>query len=181
MPRPASTQLSGRRRRVSVVLATLASALVFVSSADARSCGTYSNEDDATISTEAYYAATCTFAEATASRFYAIDGVPRRLLVMGTRMTYRGPSGHDTGSIWWLYDGRRHGRYLSVIVTQTAVTRSAPPATPPTYTPPTYTPPTYSPPPVIPGGNGYPVVCADGSISNSGGIQGACSHHGGEA
>lgn len=27
--------------------------------------------------------------------------------------------------------------------------------------------------------NGYPVVCADGWISHSGGIQGACSHHGG--
>ena len=30
-------------------------------------------------------------------------------------------------------------------------------------------------------GNGYTVVCADGSISHSGGIQGACSHHGGVA
>jgi hypothetical protein len=28
-------------------------------------------------------------------------------------------------------------------------------------------------------GNGYTVTCADGSISHSGGIQGACSHHGG--
>jgi hypothetical protein len=28
-------------------------------------------------------------------------------------------------------------------------------------------------------GNGSTVVCADGSISHSGGIQGACSHHGG--
>jgi hypothetical protein len=28
-------------------------------------------------------------------------------------------------------------------------------------------------------GNGYTVICADGSISHSGGIQGACSHHGG--
>jgi hypothetical protein len=28
-------------------------------------------------------------------------------------------------------------------------------------------------------GNGYTVNCADGSISHSGGIQGACSHHGG--
>ena len=33
----------------------------------------------------------------------------------------------------------------------------------------------------IPGGSGYQVTCADGTISNSGGIQGACSHHGGEA
>ena len=33
--------------------------------------------------------------------------------------------------------------------------------------------------PVIGDGNGYAVFCNDGSISNSGGIQGACSHHGG--
>ena len=32
---------------------------------------------------------------------------------------------------------------------------------------------------VIPGGTGYPVTCADGSLSNSGGHSGACSHHGG--
>jgi hypothetical protein len=30
-------------------------------------------------------------------------------------------------------------------------------------------------------GNGYTVPCADGTISHSGGIQGACSHHGGVA
>jgi hypothetical protein len=28
-------------------------------------------------------------------------------------------------------------------------------------------------------GNGYTVVCVDGTLSDSGGIQGACSHHGG--
>jgi hypothetical protein len=28
-------------------------------------------------------------------------------------------------------------------------------------------------------GNGYTVVCADGTLSDSGGVQGACSHHGG--
>jgi len=28
-------------------------------------------------------------------------------------------------------------------------------------------------------GNGYTVYCEDGTISKSGGIQGACSHHGG--
>lgn len=39
--------------------------------------------------------------------------------------------------------------------------------------------PTPSPPVVIGPGNGYAVTCGDGSISNSGGIQGACSHHGG--
>lgn len=32
---------------------------------------------------------------------------------------------------------------------------------------------------VIPGGSGYSVICNDGSISDSGGIQGACSWHGG--
>jgi hypothetical protein len=30
-------------------------------------------------------------------------------------------------------------------------------------------------------GNGSTVLCADGSISHSGGVQGACSHHGGVA
>lgn len=29
------------------------------------------------------------------------------------------------------------------------------------------------------GGSGYQVTCADGWVSNSGGRQGACSHHGG--
>lgn len=48
----------------------------------------------------------------------------------------------------------------------------------------------YTPEPTLPtypattqnygSGNGYPVVCADGTLSDSGGIQGACSHHGGE-
>ena len=34
---------------------------------------------------------------------------------------------------------------------------------------------------VIPGGSGSPVMCNDGTLSYSGGIQGACSWHGGEA
>jgi hypothetical protein len=33
--------------------------------------------------------------------------------------------------------------------------------------------------PNYPNGNGYTVQCADGTYSQSGGIQGACSHHGG--
>jgi hypothetical protein len=33
--------------------------------------------------------------------------------------------------------------------------------------------------PNYPNGNGYTVQCADGTYSDSGGIQGACSHHGG--
>jgi hypothetical protein len=41
-------------------------------------------------------------------------------------------------------------------------------------------PPAATVPYVIPGGSGYAVTCADGSISMSGGKQGACSHHGGE-
>lgn len=39
------------------------------------------------------------------------------------------------------------------------------------YVNPTYIPPSNS--------GGYTVTCNDGTISNSGGIQGACSHHGG--
>jgi hypothetical protein len=34
---------------------------------------------------------------------------------------------------------------------------------------------------VIPDGNRYEVMCSDGTISYSGGIQGACSYHGGLA
>jgi hypothetical protein len=65
----------------------------------------------------------------------------------------------------------------------------------PSYSPPDYTPPPVpsSPPaeddpnfcdthdciPNYPNGNGYTVQCADGTYSDSGGIQGACSHHGG--
>jgi hypothetical protein len=48
------------------------------------------------------------------------------------------------------------------------------PAPDPSVQPPfTYTPRDLGP------GDGYTVPCADGSISHSGGIQGACSHHGG--
>jgi hypothetical protein len=59
------------------------------------------------------------------------------------------------------------------------------------YTPPDdydYTPPDdydYTPPgeniPNYDNGRGYRVQCADGTYSHSGGIQGACSHHGGVA
>jgi hypothetical protein len=37
----------------------------------------------------------------------------------------------------------------------------------------------YAPAPTIGSGNSYAVTCADGTISDSGGIQGACSYHGG--
>jgi hypothetical protein len=36
-------------------------------------------------------------------------------------------------------------------------------------------------PPEIGPGNGYPVLCSDGTLSNSGGEPGACSWHGGVA
>jgi hypothetical protein len=57
--------------------------LATAASAEARSCGTYGTTDEgATIETDAYYAASCSFAEATASRFYVVDGVPRHLTVL---------------------------------------------------------------------------------------------------
>ena len=63
---------------------------------------------------------------------------------------------------------------------------SAGSASVPSYAPPPYTPPsgpTYTPPgsniPNYENGNGYRVQCADGTYSQSGGIQGACSYHGG--
>ncbi len=43
------------------------------------------------------------------------------------------------------------------------------------YTPPGENIPNYD------NGRGYRVQCADGTYSQSGGIQGACSHHGGVA
>ncbi len=60
-----------------------------------------------------------------------------------------------------------------------------PAPTAPTYQPaptapsaPAFTPATNAPAPVY-GGGGYVVPCMDGSVSHSGGHQGACSHHGG--
>lgn len=58
---------------------------------------------------------------------------------------------------------------------------------PPAYTPPADTTPDTTAPfcethdciPNYPNGRGSTVQCADGSYSQSGGIQGACSHHGG--
>jgi hypothetical protein len=143
-----------------IIAASAALALALPASASARDCGAYSTTDEgATITTDAYYAATCTFAEAAARRFYAIEGVPRHLNVFGTRLTYeRRRSG--SGYVYWLYDGLRRGRYASVIISEISSTVSSAPVIP------------YP-------GRGYPVVCADGWISNSGGIQGACSHHGG--
>lgn len=145
--------------KLTIVVSALL-ALAVPASASARSCGTYGTTDEgATITTDAYYAATCTLAEAAARRFYAVEGVPQHLNALGTRLTYqRRKSG--SGYVLWLYDGLRHGRYASVIISQVTSTGSSAPVIP------------YP-------GRGYPVVCADGWISNSGGIQGACSHHGG--
>lgn len=51
------------------------------------------------------------------------------------------------------------------------------------YEPPTLgsSPGSYSPPTTenYGNGNGYTVRCSDGTLSDSGGVQGACSHHGG--
>jgi hypothetical protein len=55
--------------------------------------------------------------------------------------------------------------------------------TPPTPSPePSYPSPSY-PSPTLPNTEGptYPVMCADGTMSESGGHRGACSWHGGEA
>jgi hypothetical protein len=148
------------RRIRTIVAASAALALVLPASASARECGTYGTTDEgATITTDAYYAATCSFAEATAWRFYSSEDVPRHLVVLGTRLTYQHRRS-GSGWVFWLYDGVRRGRYLSVIVSQLSSTAPSPPVIP------------YP-------GRGYPVVCADGWISHSGGIQGACSHHGG--
>ncbi|MEA2167082.1 MAG: hypothetical protein QOF76_382 [Solirubrobacteraceae bacterium] len=162
------------------ILTTLTAVLVIglalgASGADARSCDSYGNTTQgATIEVDAYYGATCSFGRATASRLYAAQGVPRSLTVLGTRLTRRATR-HTDGSTYWLYDGTRHGRYASVIVTEMpAPAAPAAPVVPPT-------PATPTDPTVLPPGNGYPVVCADGSVSTSGGIQGACSHHGGVA
>ena len=148
-------------RRIKITIAISAAlALALPASASARDCGTYSTTDEgATITTDAYYAATCSFAEAAAQRFYAVQGVPRHLNVLGTRLTYQRRRS-ASGYVLWLYDGLRRGRYASVIISEVTSTGSSAPVIP------------YP-------GRGYPVVCADGWISNSGGIQGACSHHGG--
>jgi hypothetical protein len=74
-------------------------------------------------------------------------------------------------------------------------TLKSPAPPPPSYSPPTSLPDPYSPPPSevdafcathdcipnFPNGNGYIVQCQDGTYSHSGGIQGACSWHGGVA
>jgi hypothetical protein len=127
------------RKTLITLLAVLPVAfLATPASAEARSCGTYGTTDKgATIETDAYYAASCSFAAATASRFYAFDGVPRHLTVLGTRLTYRGTR---SGSGWdfWVYNGRRYGRYLSVIITQLDSSSSSPSPSSPSRCDPNY-------------------------------------------
>jgi hypothetical protein len=89
-------RLSLKRLLLSAMVATLAVAIP--ASAEARSCGPdRTTTDGTTIEVDAYGAASCSFARATASRFYAVDGVPRRLRVQGTRLTYRSKR---SGSGW---------------------------------------------------------------------------------
>lgn len=60
--------------------------------------------------------------------------------------------------------------------TPTSIPLPLPPPMTPVPLPPM--PPLVTPVP-LPPGSGYTVTCGDGSLSGSGGIRGACSHHGG--
>jgi hypothetical protein len=112
--------------------ATVAALVIAIpASAEARSCAPdRTTADGTTIEVDAYGAATCSFAKATASRFYAVDRVPRHLTVLGARLTRRGT---QRGSGWtmWSFGGRRHGRALLVIITQKDPSPSAPPSSSP--------------------------------------------------
>jgi hypothetical protein len=120
-------------------------AVAIPASAQARSCGSDgTTTEGATIEVDAYGAASCSFARATASRFYAAAGVPRHLKVLGTRLTYRGKRS-GSGWIMWSYGGRRHGRALAVIITQNDPPSSPPPSSPPSPVPPPSSSPTCDP------------------------------------
>jgi hypothetical protein len=157
---------------VTVCSVLAVAALPGVAQGGMRDCGTYATLDDGTYATtDASGAASCAFAEAAADRFWGADGVPWRMRVGGTRLSY---AGHRSGGRWqfWFYSGSRRGRYAAVFFTVWAA-----PATS-SYAPSPRAPSTPSPTISYPG-RGYPVTCADGSLSHSGGIQGACSYHGG--
>jgi hypothetical protein len=129
------------------LLPAIVAALVVAipASAQARSCAPdRTTADGTTIEVDAYGAATCSFANATASRFYAAAGVPRHLKVLGTRLTYRG---QRSGSGWrmWSYGGRRHGRVVGVIITQDDPASPPPSSPPPSSQPPSSPPPSSSP------------------------------------
>lgn len=103
--------------------------------AEARSCAPdRTTTGGSRIEVDAYGAATCSFAKATASRFYAVSGVPRRMTVQGTRLTYHSKR-HGAGWTMWAYGGRRHGRAVAVIITERAPSPSPAPAPPPAPSP----------------------------------------------
>lgn len=169
------------RRRISIALVVCAvltlGGLLGAAGASARDCGTYGTWDDgSSATTDAFSGASCAFAEAAAERFWARDGVPRRLTVRGVRLSY---ASHRSGASWqfWMYSGHRHGRVAVVSFTQW----DAPIPTPTPMPTPTYGPyaPSITRPSIPYPGRGYAVTCSDGWLSHSGGIQGACSHHGG--
>ena len=132
-----------KRFLLPAIVAALAVAVP--ASAQARSCAPDRTTADGTrIEVDAYGAATCSFAKATSSRFYAAAGVPRHLTVLGTRLTYHG---QRSGSGWrmWSYGGRRYGRALAVIITQDdpaspSPSSSSPPSSPPPSSSPTCDP-----------------------------------------
>lgn len=162
-------RLKGSTSRLLVVaLIALASAPAM---AEARTCpppGVALDDGYATL--DVYHAATCGFGNRAVRSFYRRTGTPRRMTILGTRLTlveskdYEGLDGR-----YWFYNGRRHGRYVSLFIsefpfeTPTTPEDPVPPANPADPSP------------------TYPVPCADGTTSQSGGHQGACSHHGGLA
>jgi hypothetical protein len=165
--------LHRRAGRLVAVIALVIAGLV-PATAQARSCGSWDTGDGQTVEAYGYYGATCSFAQATVQRFYAVDGVPTRLTVLGTTLVLHAQRQSGTLSMV-LYDGHRRGRYLSVIISQDSGSSDGTTGTEPIApSSPTYPAPTTDYP-----GRGSTVTCADGTISHSGGIQGACSWHGG--
>jgi hypothetical protein len=150
-------------------------ALAAPASASSHSCGTWTTLTDGTrVAVQVLDGATCSFGRATAARLYSADGVPRHLTVRRKRMVLVGTQVSSTGRGYFIYAYPTGSvivrQYSAVATTRTpAVTAPSPPVVPYTAPPPVITDP----------GNGYPVVCADGWLSHSGGIRGACSHHGG--
>lgn len=127
-----------KRLHLKRLLLPAAAALVVAvpASAEARSCvPDRTMPDGSTIEVDAYGAASCSFARATASRFFAVEGVPRHLKVRGVRLTYRSKRS-GSGWIMWAYRGRRQGRALTVIMTQTEASSPSPSPSPPSSPPP---------------------------------------------
>jgi hypothetical protein len=145
---PPSEERPSMRKILTVVGAALAVAAVATpASAEARSCGGYRTFNDGTkVKVDAYYGASCSFARAAASRFYAVAGVPRHMKVRGTRLTYRRKE-HGRGWVFWAYGGRRYGRVAVVIISQQDPPPSTTPASPSPVSPPPTTTQPVSPPP----------------------------------